>query len=722
MKKRNVAALLISLFALFFLTAFSACPAPLYAASTEPVAFMPLSIAEPDTLLSEARYYYKQKDYLTAINRLESYCYIKQSFADDVREMLIEALAKQIDLELSKSDYKNAASYNIKIITLKSTFDFVWINKLLNIYMLSGNYRKTHELCLEILKKQDLIMLNEESLAKIYGKLSVVYATFRDISKSMESLVEAASKDPDIKAIKSYTRFIFPAHLQIKSLADYAASCAGGKKFREAYISAYIHSKISERPDAEIKALIDALISKNPEFKSIFMKSQAAEEAFGNSTDESRLASAEAWSDASDTSIVVLANVPAQLKNVPPADAPSRSGGENFDLCLLRADELFEKQKYEDAIAEYETAKKIATSDEIKKDIDRKIFSAYWYTKESYIKYSAYILILIAMVIFFYYYNPLSLLNREQYGLINVAKTLRTGVELVNDKKYQKAISELEKLVDMKLSTTETVMLYLNLGAAYYNINSYASALMALKKVLQYEYENVEAYKFLGRIYLKTKDRSYKAMEVFNYLIERKLADIDMLKAVLNYNVAQNIIDERAVQIATDVLAVEGSNEPAGRFIVKYFNKVKRFDDEALKFIEKFVENYPRDVESHIVLLETVYRRKDFKRIVNDSNILFAYAIDNVLIHSLFIDSIVNLNKPQMLVSEYERLLHENPGSLITNFIYQSFKSLIVDKKRTPQVDYAVAVRVNFGVCHKCFHLNLNDFNNCQRCGSALKI
>ncbi|HNY11499.1 MAG TPA: hypothetical protein PKK26_07925, partial [Candidatus Wallbacteria bacterium] len=103
-------------------------------------------------------------------------------------------------------------------------------------------------------------------------------------------------------------------------------------------------------------------------------------------------------------------------------------------------------------------------------------------------------------------------------------------------------------------------------------------------------------------------------------------------------------------------------------------------------------------------------------------NVLFSYAIDNILVHSIFIDSIVNLQKPKMLITEYERMCHENPGSVITSFINQSLRSLIIDKSATSKVDYAVAVRVNFNVCHKCFHLNLNEFNNCQRCGSALQL
>ncbi|HOT77612.1 MAG TPA: zinc ribbon domain-containing protein, partial [Candidatus Wallbacteria bacterium] len=148
----------------------------------------------------------------------------------------------------------------------------------------------------------------------------------------------------------------------------------------------------------------------------------------------------------------------------------------------------------------------------------------------------------------------------------------------------------------------------------------------------------------------------------------------------------------------------------------------KRFDDEAVRFIEKYVESYPRDIDSRVIMLETLYRKKDYKKIVSECSVLFTYVCDNILIHSIFIDSIVNLNKPQMLISEYQRLVHENPGSIITNFIFQSLKSIIVDKKKTPQVEYALAVRVNFNVCHKCFHLNLNEFNNCQRCGSALKI
>ncbi|HBC75968.1 MAG TPA: hypothetical protein DC017_14185 [Candidatus Wallbacteria bacterium] len=681
----------------------------------------PVSVCDSSELVNDARNFFRQKDYLNVINRLESVMYIEKNLSADLKDMLTEALAKQIESELAKSDYKNAASYNIKILSLKENFDFVWLNKLLNIYMLSANYRKTHELCLEILKKQGLLALDNQSLAKIYGKLSVVYATFRDSAKSFESLIEAALKDGDVKTINSYTTLIFPAHLNAKLLFDHAVALADKKMAKEAYIAAYLYKRSAEKPDARAEELLAALLKKDPSLKNTFTESTPSSPAAATS----EITSAGVWRSEGDTSMVVLSNVPAKLKNDPSVSGrtgrSSRQAGSDLDMALLRADELFESQKYEDAIAEYEKAKPLAGED-MKKDIDRKIFSAYWHSKEDYIKFAAYSIILIVLAILFYYFNPMSFFNKEQYSLISVAKTLKSGIEAIEAKKYSKAIEDLEKLVDMKLSNTETVALFLNLGVAYYHINSYANALMALKKVLQYDYENIDAYKFLARIYVKTKDRSFKAIEVFSFLINKKMADLEMLKAVLNHNVSQNSVDEFGVQIAGDILAADPSNETAARFIVKYFNKVKRFDDEALKFMEKFVESYPRDVDSRVIYLETLYRRKDFKKIVSECSVLFSYACDNILIHSIFIDSIVNLNKPQMLVSEYQRLAHENPGSIIVNFISQSLNSIIVDKKRMPQVEYALAVRVNFSVCNKCFHLNLNEFNNCQRCGSALKI
>jgi len=713
--------LLAAVLAFLFFT--PASPLPAYAQNEPaPAAAYPISICDPEELVKEARVFFKQKDYVSTINRLESAMYINKNLSEELNGMLIEALAKQIEAELARSDYRNAASYNIKILSLKENFDFIWLNKLLNIYMLSANYRKTHELCLEILKKQDLLALDNASLAKIFGKLAVIYATFRDSAKSFDSLLEAASRDGDMKSLKSYAALIFPAHLDIKLLFEYAVSLADKSKTKEAYLAAEIYNQTAEKPNPQAAELIAALLKKDPALKGALVSSNTP----GKTSTESVALAGDSWQSEADTSMVVLSNVPAKLKD----DGAIKKGAgrsalkhsnSGLDMALLRADELFERQKYEDAIGEYEKAKAMADED-MKKEIDRKIFSAYWHSKEDYIKFAAYSIILIVLAVLFYYFNPLSFFNKEQYSLISVSKTLKTGIELLEGKKYQKAIAELEKLVDMKLSNTETVALFLSLGTAYYNINSFSSALMALKKVLQYDYENIDAYKYLARIYIKTKDRSFKAIEVFNFLIGKKMADLEMLKAVLNHNIGQNIIDEAGVQIASDILSVDPSNEAAAKFIVKYFNKVKRFDDEAVRFMEKYIESYPRDIDSRVIMLETLYRKKDYKKIVSECSVLFTYVCDNILIHSIFIDSIVNLNKPQMLISEYQRLVHENPGSIITNFIFQSLKSIIVDKKKTPQVEYALAVRVNFNVCHKCFHLNLNEFNNCQRCGSALKI
>ncbi len=713
-----------------FISFFSSLPASAQQTS-EPSAssVYPVSVCDPATLIDEARNFYRQKDYISAINRIETIMYINKGLSPELNEMLTEALAGQLENELAKSDYRNAASYNLKIMALRENFDFSWLNKLLNIYMLSANYRKTHELCLEILKKQGLLALDERALSKIYGKLSVVYATFRDSARSFDSLVEAAAKDNDFRAIKSYAALIFPAHLDSALLLDHAAALAGKNKLKEAYIAAFIYNRITEKPDAKAGELINALLKKDPSLKGAFVSSPAApDQAETSAAGTYEVASAKdnPWQSETDTSMVVLSNVPAKLKNDGAirkggARGPANQAGGEIDITLMRADELFERGKYDDAIAEYEKAKTMA-GDDLKKEIDKKIFSAYWRSKEDYIKFAAYSIILIVLGILFYYFNPMSFFNKEQYSLISVSKTLKKGIDSVRDKKYQPAINELEKLVDMKLSTTETVALFLNLGIAYYYINSYAGSLMALKKVLQYDYENIDAYKYLARIYIKTKDRSFKAIEVFNFLISKKMADLEMLKAVLNHNISQNVIDEAGVQIASDILSVDTANEAAGRYVVKYFSKIKRFDDEALRFIEKYMETCPRDVESRIILLETYYRRKDYKKVISECGVLFTYVCDNILIHSIFIDSIVNLNKPQMLITEYDRLSRENPGSIITNFINQSLRSLIIDKKSTPQVDYALAVRSNFSVCHKCFHLNLNEYNNCQRCGSALKI
>jgi len=258
----------ILLFPFFFAAAPALAQSEISSSSAYPV-----SVCDSGELVNDARNFYRQKDYLSVINRLESVFYIEKNLSAELKDMLTEALAKQIESELAKSDYKNAASYNIKILSLKENFDFVWLNKLLNIYMLSANYRKTHELCLEILKKQGLLALDNPSLAKIYGKLSVVYATFRDSAKSFDSLIEAALKDGDVKTIKSYAALIFPAHLDAKLLFDHAVALADKNMSKEAYIAAYIYTRSAEKPDARAEELLAALLKKDPSLKNIFTES-----------------------------------------------------------------------------------------------------------------------------------------------------------------------------------------------------------------------------------------------------------------------------------------------------------------------------------------------------------------------------------------------------------------------------------------------------------------
>jgi len=703
---------------LFFFLAPPACCAE---GDTEPIAVLPLTIGDEQTLMKEAKFYLQARDFRTAINRLETVVFMKNQITEDVRSLLIESIAGQFEIEKKQKNYKEAISQNLKILSLLPAFDFVWINRLLNIYLLSGNYVRTHELCNEILGKQDLLALPPENISQIYGKLAVVYASLRDARKCFENLQKCLSSDQKLRFGFEYFKMIFPKFMPFRDLSDHAASLASQQKSREAYMFAYVHSKIADDTAASEK-LTAELLKANPEFKDMMvLKTGETQLASAEVPDNSAKASPEPSAEAAyDTSMVVLSNVPAKLKEGDANGLRPREKKE-FDIVFERANELFSVGKYEDALAEYEKAQKIVPQNR-KEELERKIFSAYWHSKEDFIKICVYSIILLVLGAFIYYFNPFGRTSSEQYGLINVSKTLKSGLALMEEKKYQRAVAELEKLSEMKLSNTETVALFLNLGIAHYYLNSFASSLMALRKVLQHDYENVDAYKFLGRIYTKTRDRSHKAMEVFNFLIDRRMADIEMLKIVASYNAYQNVMDDRAIQVATDILANEPLNEVAGRTIIKYFNKVKRSDDEALRFVEKFVEAFPRDIETHIVMLETLYRRKEYKRIITECNVLFAYAVDNILVHSIFIDSIVNLNMPKMLLTEYDRLLHENPGSVVTSFISQSIKSIIVDRKKIPQVDYAVAVRVNFNVCHKCFHLNLNEFNNCQRCGSALQV
>ncbi|HNY13378.1 MAG TPA: hypothetical protein PKK26_17445, partial [Candidatus Wallbacteria bacterium] len=592
------------------------------AQETDPVAVMPISIGEEEQLLKDAKNFYDNRDYKTAINRLETITFIKKSVSEEVKTFLVECLAKQIEAEMALKNYKEASSLNMKILTLKNSFDFVWLNKLLNIYMLSGNYRKTHELCMEILGKQAILALPADNLAKIYGKLAVVYASFHDSTKCFESLIEAAVKDPNMKSIKSYADMIFPKFLEYKMLLDYASLQNTLKKFKDAYIAAYIHSKISPDFSSSEKLMVE-ILKAEPALKDIFKDTSEVRHAAAQVSASEPGQGDSAWVTPIEptTSTVVLSNVPSQLKddnkNLRQPSKTSPEAAREFDKAVARGEELFLSGKYEDAVVEYEKALKFA-SDKTKEEINRKIFAAYWRSREEYIKIAAYSFILILLAALFYYFNPLSFFNREQYGLINVSQTIRNGAGFIEEKKYQKAVAELEKLIEMKLSSTETVVLFLNIGIAYYHLNSYASALMAFRKVLQYDYENVESYRYLGRIYIKTKERSHKAVEVFNFLIDHKIFDMEMLKAVSVYNASQNLIDDRSIQIAMEIIGTEPNNEIAGRTLVKYFNKVKRIDDEALKFVEKFVESYPRDIDTHVVMLEMLYRRKEFQKIISE--------------------------------------------------------------------------------------------------------
>jgi hypothetical protein len=136
--------------------------------------------------------------------------------------------------------------------------------------------------------------------------------------------------------------------------------------------------------------------------------------------------------------------------------------------------------------------------------------------------------------------------------------------------------------------------------------------------------------------------------------------------------------------------------------------------------MKRITQLLPREVTIKLYLLEIYFRRKNYKEVVREAIGIFPLNVDNIVVHSLFIDSIVRLKQPKMLLTEYNRLSLEYPGSVIVKYLYQSFHSLLVRNRQYPETDISLSLKVNFTVCPRCFHLNLTEFNHCQKCKAQL--
>jgi hypothetical protein len=193
-----------------------------------------------------------------------------------------------------------------------------------------------------------------------------------------------------------------------------------------------------------------------------------------------------------------------------------------------------------------------------------------------------------------------------------------------------------------------------------------------------------------------------------------------MLKGLAAHYVRGNIISEKSYKIALDIQRYEPDDLVSAQIIARWYHHTNRIDDESLAFMKRVAEQIPKDVQIKLFLLEIYFRRKEYQSVIREAMYIFPLTVDNVIVHSLFIDSIVRLKQFKMLLTEYERLAAENPGSIVVKYIYQSLHSLLVKKRGYPETDVSLALKVNFTVCPKCFHLNLTEYNNCQKCKAQL--
>ena len=104
------------------------------------------------------------------------------------------------------------------------------------------------------------------------------------------------------------------------------------------------------------------------------------------------------------------------------------------------------------------------------------------------------------------------------YKVIKAENFEKNGTEFLEQKEYDKAIEEFEKIV---AKGTETEEGYLGIGLARYEQGNYKEALKAFEKAIQKEdYQTAEVYRLMGICSMELEDEQ-KALNSFNLGIAR---------------------------------------------------------------------------------------------------------------------------------------------------------------------------------------------------------
>ncbi len=104
------------------------------------------------------------------------------------------------------------------------------------------------------------------------------------------------------------------------------------------------------------------------------------------------------------------------------------------------------------------------------------------------------------------------------YKVIKAENFEKNGTELLEQKEYDKAIEEFEKIV---AKGTETEEGFLGIGLARYEQGNYKEALKAFEKAIQKEeYQTAEVYRLMGICSMELEDEQ-KALNSFNLGIAR---------------------------------------------------------------------------------------------------------------------------------------------------------------------------------------------------------
>jgi tetratricopeptide (TPR) repeat protein len=427
-------------------------------------------------------------------------------------------------------------------------------------------------------------------------------------------------------------------------------------------------------------------------------------------------------------SLSVKENMPESIKNTKISDSstkdedtdyqsPFQAKVEMYKEFLEEGTRLLKNGDYDGAMRAFDQSSETAPPWMLKK-IDRLRFSAYFKKNQPMLEYGGYTVMAVLLILLLWLLGIFR--KKGHYDLVSPKKTLAKAARYIEKEKWENAILEYSKIPESTLTREEAIKASLDMALAYMARNSNSNAILHARKVLKRDPGNVDAHLILGKVYIKLKDHTLRAMEIFEFLADRNLANLVMLKALAAYFLKQNQISEKASRIATDIQRYDPDDLTSSQLLARCYHSNNRIDDEALGFMKRITQLLPREVTIKLYLLEIYFRRKNYKEVVREAIGIFPLNVDNIVVHSLFIDSIVRLKQPKMLLTEYNRLSLEYPGSVIVKYLYQSFHSLLVRNRQYPETDISLSLKVNFTVCPRCFHLNLTEFNHCQKCKAQL--